>query len=340
MADFTTPDANGVSVPVATPDYEAGQVLKANFQALSSAVTAEASARSSGDSTNATAITAETARAQAAEALLQTLANLSQSITTDFGSTTKYPSVKAVYDFAAIVVAGLMKLKGNLDCSGNPNYPAASVGDTYYVTVPGKIGGASGISVEIGDAIVCKADNAGGTQAAVGASWFILEHNLQGALLAANNLSDVANPATALANLGGAAITYVDAQVALKLAKASNLSDVASPVTACSNLGVNLRYGGALSSAQAMVVGHHYVYASTSALASPPTFPTPTAGQLPIRVTDLSLNSGSVNKTLSGGAAQIKDGVTTPDTTFTFNENSSRAVSFIADGTAWIAARG
>ncbi len=109
--------------------------------------------------------------------------------------------------FVQAAVASLLKLKGDLDCGANPNYPPGTIGDYYYVTVAGKIGGASGVPVDIGDTVVCKATNAGGTQAAVGASWFVIEHNLQGALLSANNLSDVANAATAVNNLGGAAST-------------------------------------------------------------------------------------------------------------------------------------
>ena len=38
-------------------------------------------------------------------------------------------------------------------------------------------GGASGVDVNIGDEIRCKVTNAGGTQASVGTSWFILESN-------------------------------------------------------------------------------------------------------------------------------------------------------------------
>lgn len=97
---------------------------------------------------------------------------------------------------------GLIELKGDQDCSANPNYPAADKGDAYYVTVAGKIGGASGKSVDVGDVFVAKADNAGGNEAAVGTSWFVLEHNLVGALLAANNLSDLASAGTARTNLG------------------------------------------------------------------------------------------------------------------------------------------
>ncbi len=83
----------------------------------------------------------------------------------------------------AAAVAGLLDFKGDTDASGNPNYPAASKGDSYAISVAGKVGGASGKSVDIGDMIVAKADNAGGTEASVGTSWFVLEHNLVGALL-------------------------------------------------------------------------------------------------------------------------------------------------------------
>jgi len=99
-------------------------------------------------------------------------------------------------------VTGVMTFKGDIDCSANPNYPAGTKGESYVASVGGKIGGASGKAVDAGDLIICRATNAGGTEAAVGASWFVLEHNLAGALLAANNLADVTNPATARGNLG------------------------------------------------------------------------------------------------------------------------------------------
>ncbi len=121
-------------------------------------------------------------------------------------SDTRVPSQKAVKTAIAAAVTSLLEYKGSTDCSANPNYPAASAGDAYVVSVAGKIGGASGISVDVGDVYAASADNAGGTQGSVGASWFILEHNLQGALLSANNLSDVANAGTARTNLGLAAV--------------------------------------------------------------------------------------------------------------------------------------
>lgn len=105
----------------------------------------------------------------------------------------------------ATAVTGLLDFKGSTDASSNPNYPAASKGDSYVVSVAGKVGGASGKSVEVGDMYIATADNAGGTEASVGTSWTILEHNLVGALLAANNLSDVGNAATAFGNIKQAA---------------------------------------------------------------------------------------------------------------------------------------
>ena len=70
--------------------------------------------------------------------------------------------------------------KGAIDCSGNPNYPAADSGDIYNVSVAGLIGGAAGPIVEVGDQIYCKVNGtASGTQAAVGANWEIIQNNIQ-----------------------------------------------------------------------------------------------------------------------------------------------------------------
>lgn len=111
------------------------------------------------------------------------------------------------YTTAAIAAAlsSTLNLKGGTNLSGNPNYPAAVKGDLYYVTTAGKIGGASGLSLAVGDAYVASVANAGGTQAAVGASWFILSGFFTGSLLAANNLSDLVSVVTAWNNLGGPA---------------------------------------------------------------------------------------------------------------------------------------
>ncbi|HYH67163.1 MAG TPA: hypothetical protein VD866_20875, partial [Urbifossiella sp.] len=114
----------------------------------------------------------------------------------------KVATQKAVKAYVDAAVVGLLDFRGSIACALNPNYPAALKGDAYYVSSAGKVGGASGKSVDIGDVVVASADNSGGTEASVGTSWFVLEHNLTGALLAANNLSDIPNPGTARSNLG------------------------------------------------------------------------------------------------------------------------------------------
>ena len=62
----------------------------------------------------------------------------------------------------------------NLACAGTPNFPAANQGDTYYVSTAGRVGGASGYPVKVGDGMMCLADNtAAGTKAAVGVYWTV-----------------------------------------------------------------------------------------------------------------------------------------------------------------------
>jgi hypothetical protein len=113
------------------------------------------------------------------------------------------------------LVTGVMRFKGSTDCSSNPNYPSAKKGEAYVVSAAGKIGGSSGLSVEVGDVYVAIADNAGGTQASVGSSWDILQYNLVGALLSSNNLSDLTNTTTARTNLGlGTAATSASSDFA------------------------------------------------------------------------------------------------------------------------------
>lgn len=84
----------------------------------------------------------------------------------------------ASVSFVNAAVIGLLDFKGSQDCSANPNYPSASKGDVYIVSVAGKIGGASGSTVEAGDLFTATADNAGGSQASVGTSWVVTQANV------------------------------------------------------------------------------------------------------------------------------------------------------------------
>lgn len=106
-------------------------------------------------------------------------------------SDVKIATQKAVKTYAdqLIASADAMIFKGVIDCSANPNYPAADRGHTYRVSVAGKIGGASGVNVENGDLLMCMTDgSASGTQAAVGANWAIAQTNIDGALVSGGPL--------------------------------------------------------------------------------------------------------------------------------------------------------
>ena len=108
-------------------------------------------------------------------------------------SDVKIPTQKAVKTYADQLIAAndAMVFKGVIDCSTNPNYPAADRGHTYRVSVAGKIGGASGVSVEVGDLALCLTDGtASGDQAAVGANWTTIQTNSDGLVVGPASATD------------------------------------------------------------------------------------------------------------------------------------------------------
>lgn len=101
-------------------------------------------------------------------------------------SDTRLATQKAVKTYVDGIIAAqdAMVFKGVIDCSANPNYPAASCGWIYRVSVAGKIGGAAGVPVDVADLILCLTDGtAAGNQAAVGAAWNVTQANLDGAVI-------------------------------------------------------------------------------------------------------------------------------------------------------------
>jgi hypothetical protein len=147
-----------------------------------------------------------------------------------------------------IAAADAMVYKGAIDASGNPNYPAANAGWTYKISHAGKIGGASGPVVEVGDMIICTTDDtATGTHAAVGANWNIIQVNIpdtadlvlkssftpQNSILASAAADKTPIPLTALANTvlrRGATGnldfgTLISAHIGNKEVKTANLDD-------------------------------------------------------------------------------------------------------------------
>ncbi len=138
------------------------------------------------------ALAADLAATDAAVALKAPLASpaftgIPTAPTATGGTNTTQIATTAFVDAAVnaiIAAADAMVFKGVVDCSANPNYPAADRGWTYKVSVAGKIGGSSGVSVEVGDTLLCLTDGtASGDQATVGAQWNITQANLDGAVI-------------------------------------------------------------------------------------------------------------------------------------------------------------
>lgn len=116
---------------------------------------------------------------------LQALLGLDTDVALTANSDAKIATQKAVKAYAdgLLDANNAYVYKGGLDASTNPNYPAANAGHTYKITVAGKVGGASGINVEVGDSVTCLVDgSAAGNQATVGANWLITQTNIDGAV--------------------------------------------------------------------------------------------------------------------------------------------------------------
>ncbi len=112
-------------------------------------------------------------------AAYQTLANLSVSVSSDATSDTKYPSVKAIKDYADGLVVGLIDDRGNYNASVN-TFPATGgsgtagailKGDLWFISVAGTLGTQA---VGVGDQVRAIADTPGQTES----NWAISQANI------------------------------------------------------------------------------------------------------------------------------------------------------------------
>lgn len=109
----------------------------------------------------------------------QDISNLSNDIIADAGSTTKYPSVKKMKDYADSLVVGLLDYRGGYDASsnvfpstgGSGSAGAVLKGDMWVISVAGTLGGKA---IHAGDSIIAKIDN----PAQATANWNTVESNL------------------------------------------------------------------------------------------------------------------------------------------------------------------
>jgi hypothetical protein len=97
---------------------------------------------------------------------------------------------------AITAIGSTLVFISTIDCSTSPNYPAATIGNLFVVSVAGKIGGASGISVEAGDQLLCTNTTIAGTHIDVGANWNITQFNIANSVTSSSSTSILNNIAT------------------------------------------------------------------------------------------------------------------------------------------------
>jgi hypothetical protein len=156
-------------------------------------------------------------------------------VTLAANSDTRFATQKAVKAYADALIAAndAMVFKGVIDASANPNYPAADRGHTWRISVAGKIGGASGVNVEVGDLIICLTDgSAAGTQAAVGANWTISQTNLDGAVIGPAVSTDAS-----IAGFNGTTGKLIKVLTSTEIRAAAVLATTDSPQFAGLNIG-------------------------------------------------------------------------------------------------------
>jgi len=109
----------------------------------------------------------------------ESLSNKSTDILADAASTTKYPSVKLIKDYADSLVVGLLDYRGGYDASVNA-YPSSGgsgtggailKGDMWVVSVAGTI---DGHAIHAGDSLIANEDS----PAQVTSKWNTVQSNL------------------------------------------------------------------------------------------------------------------------------------------------------------------
>lgn len=217
------------------------------------------------------------------------------------------------------LIATCLKVATDTDCAANPNYPSALAGTTLKVSVAGKIGGASGLDVEVGHLIVCQVGTIAGDQAAVGANWFILDRHR---VTATDTTEGVVRKATAqeAIDLDGAGAYPDSVQMATMFSAYNQVLSSASPTYTfvASNNYMNVT----LLSQRSLLSSSTVTLPIVSALAH--------FNWVRITIKDTGGQAFTNNITVQGQSGANIDNATT----FIMN-NNYQAITVVTDGTNW-----
>lgn len=134
----------------------------------------------------------------------ENVANKSTNVSTDGSSDTKYPSVKAIKDYADNLVAGLLDYRGGYDASvntfpttnGSGTAGAIKKGDMFIISVAGTLGGNA---VQVGDSLIASVDTPGQTSGnwnILNANIFYVPENVENKVKNLNEPNDITYPTT------------------------------------------------------------------------------------------------------------------------------------------------
>lgn len=195
-------------------------------------------------------------------------------------------------------VGGRWKITSDVDCSASPNYSASSAGDTYRVSVAGKIGGASGIVVQVDDIIYCHTTSAAGDQATVGANFTIIQTNIVQASTTENGYITLAGVTDILGipteNTKAVTPAIMESRLAVVSPGHSKTITASTTINVASSDGSKVYFCTATSSSAVTV--------------NLPAISTLDFPNLVINIKDAGFSAGTNNITVNAGGSDLIDG--------------------------------
>jgi hypothetical protein len=221
------------------------------------------------------------------------------------------------------LVSDLLKTPATpFDCTGNPNFPSALPGTSYYISAPGKIGGPLGPDMEVGQVIIAKDVSFGGDFATAGSQWLLID---KARTLATETVPGLVRKSTidqieAVGNDPTAQNTYMDTYQHWIMLSV-HYTQTTTSLNNYTILGSILREFVLLNNRSATGTGTVTLPSATAQL-------NPT--RVRIHIKDSGGNASVNNITIQAQGGQTIDG----QSTFVLN-NNYQSVTLVTNGTNW-----